>query len=326
LIRHSGFLIRHFLAAFLLLIAFQASGQEKVHLLHAGKLPPGAIGQQQLLRGGPLAGYFQPVALRAPAGARVSLAVDNQFSAPQRTPFKVGMLVGAVYRLRVTEIPERLGAEVYPTIEIINRIYPPVGEEFRFPVPIELTQADLDLALDGKFVTRVIYLEDPERALPVAEERGDDQRYFEVRPSEDPLAVADGLGRPVAILRLGGRLPDSNGPDEKFLYCSPPILAPSSLDLFSEPIEEIPGVESASSSLPVTTRRVAETSARLPVVTNGVARTSSSLPVVNPASRGRGTVRVSSTHVAHDEDSDASSSTTWRPEQPAPIAVSISDE
>jgi hypothetical protein len=205
-------------------------------MLHAGKLPPGAIGAQQLLRGGPLPGYFQPVEIKAPEGTLVSLAIDHQFRAQQAAPFKVGMLIAPVYRLRVTQIPNHEGEEVYPTVEIINRVYPPVGEEFRFPVPIELTQADLELALAGKFVTRVVYLEDPQQALPAAPV-DDEQRYFEVRPSDDPLEVADRLGRPVAIIRLGGRLPDATGPDAKFLFGSPPLLVPNSLVLASEPID-----------------------------------------------------------------------------------------
>ena len=42
-------------------------------------------------------------------------------------------------------------------------------------------------------------------------------------PGRDPLAVADELGRPVAILRLGARLPDyPQGPDAQFLFgCQP---------------------------------------------------------------------------------------------------------
>jgi hypothetical protein len=245
LIRDSDFVIRHLLRVLVLLIltTVHVRAQEKVHLLHAGKLPPGAIGAQQLLRGGPLAGYFQPVQIKAPTGAMVSLAIDQQFSAPQRTPLTVGMLVAAVYRLRITEIPNHVGEEVYPTVEVINRIYPPVGEEFRFPIPIELTQAELELALAGKFVTRVVYLEDPHRALPIAQARESEQSYFEVRPTDDPLEVADRLGRPVAILRLGGRLPDSAGPDEKFLYGSPPVLIPNSLDLYSEPVADLPITE-----------------------------------------------------------------------------------
>jgi len=67
-----------------------------------------------------------------------------------------------------------------------------------------LAENDLELALAGKFVTRVIYIEDPRNALPVAQEPGK-QEWFDARPGEDPLQVADVLGRPVAIVRIGGR-------------------------------------------------------------------------------------------------------------------------
>ncbi len=71
------------------------------------------------------------------------------------------MLIGAVYRLRVTNIRLAEGIEVFPTIEVIDRLYPPPGQECRFAIPVELTEEDLKLAIDGKFVTRVIFLEDP---------------------------------------------------------------------------------------------------------------------------------------------------------------------
>ncbi len=79
------------------------------------------------------------------------------------------------------------------------------------------------MALDGKFVTRVIYLEDPHNALPVRNPAGpgQSQTWFDVGPGRDPLAVADGLGRPVAILRLGARVPDQ-GSDPGFFFGSPP--------------------------------------------------------------------------------------------------------
>jgi hypothetical protein len=194
-----------------------------VHYNHAGIMPPGAIGSQQLLRGGPLPGYFQPVEIKAPPGALISTAASGQFENPQLAPMKAGMLIGSVYRLRITSIPRQEGLEVYPTIEVIDRLYPPVGQEFRFPILIDLTQDELELALDGKFVTRVIYLEEPEAALSVAQ-KPDDQTCFEVADGENPLEVADSLGRPMAILRMGGRLPDVGGADDSFLYGSPPML------------------------------------------------------------------------------------------------------
>lgn len=194
-----------------------------VHYNHAGIMPPGAIGRGQLERGGPLPGYFQPVEIKAPLGASISIADSGQFAAPQAGPLIAGMLIGSVYRLRVTNIPLQEGLEVYPTIEVIDRTYPPLGQEFRFPIPIELTQDEIEMALDGKFVTRVIYLENPEAALPVAQ-KSEPQSFFEVAEDENPLEVADSLGRPMAILRMGGRLPSSDGPDETFLFGSPPML------------------------------------------------------------------------------------------------------
>jgi hypothetical protein len=195
-----------------------------VHYLHQGAMPPGAIGSRQLLRGGPLPGYFQPVEIKAPDGALISLASQGVFTQPQQAPLKAGFLIGQVYRLKVMKIPLHPGMEVFPTVEIIDRLYAPVDQQQRFPIPIELTREDLQLALSGKFVTRVIYLEDPRLALPVRQDPSG-QHWFEVGAGKDPLAEADALGRPVAILRLGARLPDNpESPDNKFLYGCPPYV------------------------------------------------------------------------------------------------------
>jgi hypothetical protein len=209
-------------------VAFMASGaalaqQPGVHYWHQGALPPGAIGIRQLQRGGPLPGFFQPVEIRAPSGALVSLAAAGQFGPAHETSVEAGMLIGQVYRIRVGNIPLHEGEEVFPTIEVIDRLYAPPGQERRFPIPVDLTLEDLRLALDGKFVTRVIYVEDPRQALPAHVPPG--QNWFEAAPGKDPLAVADALGRPVAILRLGARVPaEPAAPSEEFLYGSPPYV------------------------------------------------------------------------------------------------------
>lgn len=204
--------------------AVAVRGQDaRVHYRHGGLAPPGAIGSVQLQRGGPLPGYFQPVEIRAPQGARISLAVSGAFDAPQLTPLRIGLLIAPVYRLKVSNLPGHEGQEVFPTIELIDRLYPPPGQERRFPVPIELTADDLALALDGKYVTRVIYLEDPDMALPVAQ-RADQQEWFDAGPGVNPVQEADRWGRPLAIVRMGGRVPDDRrGPDMQFLGGCPPF-------------------------------------------------------------------------------------------------------
>ena len=217
------------------LAPFAHAQQPGVHYLHQGVMPPGAIGSRQLQRGGPLPGFFQPVEIKAPRGVLISLASGDQFGPPQPAPRRAGMLIGSVYRFRVTNISTPEGAEgleVFPTIEVIDRLYAPPGEEVRFAIPIELTSEDLKLALSGKLVTRVIYLEDRNKALPTAE-IDKSQTWFEVGPGEDPLAAADALGRPVAILRLGGRLPDAN-PSADLFFGSPPYVP------YAAPAELIP--------------------------------------------------------------------------------------
>ena len=194
--------------------------QPPVHFLHRGILSPGAIGRQQLQRGGPLTGYVQPVEIRGPAGSRISLAEGGTFERPQASPRTVGMFISPVYRLKVTGIPRNEGREVFPTIEIIDRLYPPRGLEMKFSIPVQITLNELEMAIAGKFVTRVIYLEDPDKALPHVQD-GNNQTWMEIGSDEDPLEVADRLGRPMAILRLGGRVPDARGPTPQFMFDSP---------------------------------------------------------------------------------------------------------
>src|SRR5438132_10849574 len=172
-------------------------------------MPPGAIGSAQLQRGMPWVGYFQPVEFSGPAGSLISLASAGRFEPPAPRVL-AGLLQGQVYRLRVTNISGHEGDEVYPTVEVIDRTFPPAYVAQRFPIPVVLAENDLELALAGKFVTRVIYIEDPRNALPVAQEPGK-QEWFDARPGEDPLQVADVLGRPADNVRISGRTPVDTG-------------------------------------------------------------------------------------------------------------------
>ncbi|HZL90058.1 MAG TPA: hypothetical protein VFB96_16945 [Pirellulaceae bacterium] len=194
-----------------------------VHYQHRADHPPGFVGGQQLLRGGPREGYFQPVEIVAPEGTLLSPVTAGGFGEARKDTLLLGMLIGHVYRIKVGNIKFHEGEEVYPTIEVIDRLYPPPGQATRFPIPIELTAEELALALEGHYVTRVIYIEDPKTAMPVVETPRK-QRYFEINQSDDPLQLADQLGRPVAILRMGSRIPDAAGAEGAFLYNSPPVI------------------------------------------------------------------------------------------------------
>jgi hypothetical protein len=206
-----------------LFCAARCAAQNPVqHFQMAGALPPGVTGQIRLQRGGPVSGYFQPVEVRGPKGVQISSASDGQFDEPVAERLTVGLLIGEVYRLKVMNLPYQAGAEVFPTVEVIDRLYPPAQQAHKFPIEIELTQDELEMALEGKFVTRVIYVEESLRALPIVAPAV--QPVFEIGDGEDLMEVADRLGRPVAILRIGGRVPDAEGPSEQFLFGCPALV------------------------------------------------------------------------------------------------------
>jgi hypothetical protein len=121
----------------------------------------------------------------------------------------VGMQIGPVYRLQIGNIPNNPGIDLYPTIEVVDRLYPPPCLELRYPIPVEFTENELELAARGAFVTRIVYVEDPSQALPIAYKADAEQTWAEAPKGEDPLVEADRRGRPVAIVRIGSRVPGS---------------------------------------------------------------------------------------------------------------------
>jgi hypothetical protein len=214
---------RYSVAAAWLVLAATAWAQTPWHYQDKSDLPPGVIGQRQLQRGGPLPGYFQPVEVTAPAGTLVSVVADGTFAEPKPARLLAGMLIGQVYRLKVANLLGHEGQEVFPTIEVIDRLYPPPGQATRFPIPIELTAEELMFALDGRYVLRVIYLEDVATAPPIRDEKGE-QRFIEIAPGRDAMQAADRLGRPMAILRMGSRVPLPAEDQSQFLYQQPPVI------------------------------------------------------------------------------------------------------
>jgi uncharacterized repeat protein (TIGR01451 family) len=120
----------------------------------------------------------------------------------------VGLKRGVGYRLRLTNIPERPGAELFPVIEVVGHLHRPNGiDPGKYPIRVVFNQDDLDDTVDrARLVTKVIYLEDPDQAIPFRVPK--DQVFVHtLNPSEPPLTVATALGRPVAIVRIGVRTP-----------------------------------------------------------------------------------------------------------------------
>lgn len=175
------------------------------HRLFSADMPAGVIGGARAVGRGPIADFYQPVKFSGPAGAKFSLALGGEFQPAQPTPM-AGLAIGRVYRFRISEIAGHPGAELYPTIEMIDRTYAPTALATSYPVPINLDEEDLRQALRGRLVTRVIYLEDPQTALAIPE-TPQTSRAMDISVHQDALEVADRFGRPVAIVRIGSLTP-----------------------------------------------------------------------------------------------------------------------
>ena len=117
---------------------------------------------------------------------------------------------GAIYRLKLTNIPGRPGVELYPTLEVGPAV--PRTEAFlsHNAIPVQFAEEDLDQVLTGNFVTKVIYLPDPEyQELALA--GVETLVSTRLDPGVDPIVEADRRGAILGIIRLGNIDPELPG-------------------------------------------------------------------------------------------------------------------
>jgi len=151
------------------------------------------------------AGVTSQIAFLGVEGGEVAWDVSGQGmfdGTPLVMPGRQNFSQGAIYRIKLTNLPDREGVELYPTLEVAP--VTPRTDAFlaHAPIPIQFTDEDLDQVLSGNFVTKVIYLPDPEfqdLALAGVETLVSTR----LDPGVDPIAEADRRGSIMAILRIG---------------------------------------------------------------------------------------------------------------------------
>jgi hypothetical protein len=117
---------------------------------------------------------------------------------------------GNIYRLRLSNIPNRPEAIYYPTLEV----YPATRETVTFlshgTVPVGFTDEDFDQVQNGNMVVKVIYLpsaqfQDVAAAAEIVSTR--------LEPGADPVAEANRRGTILAVVRIGNaNLENPNSP------------------------------------------------------------------------------------------------------------------
>lgn len=142
-----------------------------------------------------------------PEGMQVRWDVGGvgQFdSDPLVVPGRQNFPQGGIYRLKITNIPGHDGLELYPTLEVGPTT--PRTEAFlaHNAIPIQFTEEDFDQVTVGNFVTKVIYLPDPEfQELALA--GVETLVSTRLDPGVDPVVEADRRGAIMAVIRLGNK-------------------------------------------------------------------------------------------------------------------------
>ena len=173
--------------------------------------------------------YLQPVKIELPSAGLISYFDGSpQNAILTQAPSQAGMYVGRTYRVRITGMPEFPGVELYPSIELLDRLHPPEGMKNEYPIPIQLTEEEIATALNDQLVTKVVYLEQPQ----IADPRPVDEplKIVDLPGSANLLEAADRRGRAMAIVRIGGRTPNMHDPnDREFFGQSAPVVPTASI-------------------------------------------------------------------------------------------------
>ncbi len=198
-------------------------------LLIAALAAPGSEAVSQTVRPVPLPPARGPAALLflrfvGPAGMRVTYYPGSRMARSFDAPAVAGVRTGYLIRVRLDHFAADPNLVLYPSVEVRGALW--LGAKLNaanYPAPVVLSDADLENIRAGTLVTKAIYLEDPERAAPIAT-RADTPIELPVPPERDLLVEARELGRPVAVVRFGGR---SVPPEELARFAVPgTILLP----------------------------------------------------------------------------------------------------
>ena len=125
-------------------------------------------------------------------------------SIPMVVPGRQNFMQGGIYRLKISNIEGRPGVELYPTLEIGRASRRTSAYLAHSAIPIQFTQEDFDQVAAANYVTKVIYVPDPEfQELALA--GVDTLVSTRLDPGVDPITEADRRGSILAIIRMGNK-------------------------------------------------------------------------------------------------------------------------
>ncbi len=173
----------------------------------------------------PQAPIMNPAAMQAPQSAGLSIQVvfnrptgmqigidstrngsyeGQVLVTPARHDFNVGVN-GDLVRMKLSNIEGHEAIELFPTIEIAPVNPRTAAYLDHNAIPVQFTNEDFDQVATGNYVTKVIYLPDPEfQDLALA--NVETLVSTRLDPGDDPIVEADRRGSIMAILRMGNKV------------------------------------------------------------------------------------------------------------------------
>lgn len=211
--------------------------------------PPGVVAAMGALPGIPVMGAGMNAAgaartsirFTSPAGMQIGWFAPspegrNGFTPTQlEVPGRYNFVQGGIYRLRLTNIPNRPAKEFYPTLQIMPATCRTVTFLAHSAVPISFTEEDFEQIDAGNLVIKVVYLPDPQfQDLAVA--GPDEVVSTRLEPGVDPILEAQRRGSVLAVVRIGNidleapNTPAMNAPPQGGPFQGMPLMtAPGSV-------------------------------------------------------------------------------------------------
>lgn len=124
---------------------------------------------------------------------------NNQIEAPGRYNF----IQGAIYRLKLSDLPGRPGVDLYPTLEVVPANLRTDAYIAHSAVPVYFTEEDFEQVLGGNFLVKVIYLPNPQYADVAMTGGPEEVVSTRLEPGADPIAEACKRGSILLIIRVG---------------------------------------------------------------------------------------------------------------------------
>jgi RNA polymerase sigma factor (sigma-70 family) len=135
------------------------------------------------------------VLIKGPQGMTIHLPTGAKPGAKVAAPARLDLQAGKRYRVRLTDISNRPGVELYPTLEIPKTTTDTKPFLAASAIPIEFFNRDFDAVGDGTALTKVVYLKSPEGEPNTI-------ASYDV-PGVDVIDEARKRGTILAVVRMG---------------------------------------------------------------------------------------------------------------------------